>query len=188
MAATHSQEPAVPSSATAQRLRVALGASSAPAIARPSQPAIREENHAPNQTDFTTLSQAGPSVLPTATLLLATPLAVALTTVVGCGLLWVLGQGLHPREMTASALVSIVAGLLAVVPMVAALPKPDAMPQAALASIGIRVAVVLGGVVLALGPAWHLQREPLVFWILGYYFPLLAAETGVMAWLFNREP
>ena len=35
-------------------------------------------------------------------------------------------------------------------------------------------------------PAWGLTRMPLVWWTMGFYFPMLIVETAVVAWLSNK--
>ena len=38
----------------------------------------------------------------------------------------------------------------------------------------------------AMGPGWGLERHPLVYWVLGFYFPLLMVETAIVGWLSHK--
>lgn len=123
-----------------------------------------------------------------ATVLLSMPvLAVLLTALIGFIVTASFGLKFYGREMIAAGVVAVVGGMISALP-VAACWRKDALKiaQAALMGIALRVGTILLGTFLALGPGWALAKMPLTYWTLAMYFPLLAAETGVIAYISNR--
>ena len=101
---------------------------------------------------------------------------------------WVLltstGLPAYAKEMFAGAIVSAVGGMFASIPLFVLMGKGAQMiAKAGIMSIGLRCSVVLFGMILALQPAWGLAKMPFVYWVLGYYFPILMVETALVAWL-----
>ena len=122
-------------------------------------------------------------------LLISSPLSVALTMLFGWLFMSVLALPLHAGEMVGAAIVAIVGGIVSALPLINAMQtnQADTMAKSALSGIGIRVVVLLAGAWLAMGKNWGLGAEPLAFWLLGFYFPMLVAETGVMAWILKQQ-
>jgi hypothetical protein len=119
--------------------------------------------------------------------LVAAPLTVLATMLLGWLLLKSLGIPLYPGEMLAGAIVNTLGGLMASLPLFIRMQKgAAAIAQAGLLGIALRMGMVLLGLLIACAPAWGLDRIPLIFWVMGYYFPLLIVETAVVAWLCNK--
>lgn len=123
-----------------------------------------------------------------ATVLLSIPVVAVLATV-ACGFLITASFGLNffGREAFAASVVAIVGGVLSALPVAMSWRK-DALriAQCALVGIGLRLGTILLGTFMAMGPGWSLAKMPLAYWTLAMYFPLLAAETGVIAYISNR--
>jgi hypothetical protein len=133
---------------------------------------------------------AGPAVTirigltPANIVLFAAPVTVAIVM----GLAWVVlksvGLPLYMNEMVAAGIVSTVGGMLASVPLFVLMGKGAQMiAKAGILAIAVRCSMVLFGMVLAMQPAWGLAKMPFVYWVLGFYFPMLIVETGLVAWL-----
>lgn len=123
-----------------------------------------------------------------ATVLLSSPiLCVLATALVGFVVTASFGVKYYGREMIAAGIVAIVGGMISALP-VAMSWRRDALriAQCALMGIALRVGTILLGTFLALGPGWALAKMPLTYWTLAMYFPLLAAETCVIAYISNR--
>ena len=89
----------------------------------------------------------------------------------------------YQREMWAAALLSLVAGVLAVVPLLLYVVRgPTSIVRCMLLVIPLRVVLMLAGLVLAIGPGWHLALVPLVLWMAACYVALLIAESCATAW------
>jgi len=119
--------------------------------------------------------------------LLAAPLSVLLTSLAAWLLLTTLSQPLYVHEMFAGATVNTLGGILAALPIFWLMKKgAAAIAQAGILSIALRCGAILLGMFAAMAPAWSLDKMPLVYWVMGYYFPLLMVETAVVAWLSNK--
>jgi len=119
--------------------------------------------------------------------LLAAPVTVLVTMVVGWVVLKSLGLPLYPGEMMGGAIVNTLGGVAASIPLFIRMKKgAAAIAQAGLMGIALRMGTVLLGMLAACAPAWGLERIALIFWVMGYYFPLLIVETAVVAWLCNK--
>jgi hypothetical protein len=89
--------------------------------------------------------------------------------------------------MLAAAIINIVGGTFAALPLLKLMKRgAAAIAVAGLMSIAVRCGMILGGLVLAFGPGWGLEKMPAVYWVLAFYFPLLIAETTMVAWLSYR--
>ena len=90
----------------------------------------------------------------------------------------------HAQEMWAAVVISVAAGLLAVVPMLVWMGKGAiAIVRLTMVATALRVVLMLAGVVLASGPGWQLKLVPLVAWVGACYLALLIAESGATAWV-----
>jgi hypothetical protein len=143
------------------------------------------------ETDRQTL--AGPelnirlSISPRMLLLVASPVSVLVTALVGWVVLKSMALPLHGHEMIGAAIINILGGTLAALPLFFMMKRGAiAIAQSGLMGIVVRCSVILGGLVLAFGPGWGLEKMPLVYWVLAFYFPLLIAETFMVAWLSHR--
>lgn len=126
-------------------------------------------------------------VTPGTIALLSAPLSVLVTLSAAYVLLTAFQLPLFKNEMVAAAIVNTLGGMLASVPLFILMQKgAKAIAQAGILAIAIRCGVILMGLIVALAPAWQLARMPLVYWVLGFYFPMLMVETVVIAWLANR--
>jgi hypothetical protein len=135
----------------------------------------------------------GPSVTinigltPGTVTLIAAPVTVALTMLAGWVLLTTCSLPLYAHEMGAAAIVSALGGMFASIPLFILMKKgAAAIAQAGIMSIAVRCGMVLMGMILALAPAWGLAKMPFVYWVIGFYFPMLIVETAVVAWLTNK--
>lgn len=119
--------------------------------------------------------------------LLAAPAAVLVSMLVGWLILTTAGLPLYGREMIGAAIVNTVGGIVAALPVFILMKRgAAAIAQAAILGIAVRCGSVLMGLLAAGAPAWGLDRMPLVWWVIGFYFPMLIAETTVIAWLSNK--
>ena len=120
-----------------------------------------------------------------------TMLVAPLTVLVTMLLAWVplksLGMPVYPHEMSAAAIVNTVGGMLAALPMFLLMNRgAKAIAQAGILGIVVRVGSILMGMVLAGAGGWGLDRMTLVYWVLGFYFPMLMVETATVAWLSHK--
>jgi len=114
------------------------------------------------------------------------PVVVGMVMLVGWLLLFFWGWPVHEREMLAAGFVNAVGGVLAVLPLVKWMEYGAiAIVRAAMVGIGVRMGVVLVGLWLVSGLG-GMERMVLVYWVLVFYFPMLAAEAGVVGWLGHR--
>jgi hypothetical protein len=119
--------------------------------------------------------------------LVAAPVTVGLTMVVGWVGLTTLTLPTCGREMVGAALVSALGGMLASLPLFVGMKHgAQAIARAGLMSVGLRCVMILLGMCALFSPAWGLERMPTVYWVLAFYFPLLIVETGLVAWLSQR--
>jgi hypothetical protein len=119
--------------------------------------------------------------------LLSAPITVAVTMLLGWLMLKTAGMPIYPGEMIGGAIVNVLGGVAAAAPLFILMKKgAAAIAQAGILGIALRIGTVLMAMLLAGAPAWGLERMPLVYWVLGYYFPMLIVETAVVAWLSNK--
>ena len=119
--------------------------------------------------------------------LVAAPVTVGLVMVVGWVGLTTLGMPTFVREMAGAAIVSALGGMFASLPLFLWMKNgAEAIARAGLMSIGVRCVMILLGMCALFSPAWGLVRMPTVYWVLGFYFPLLIVETAVVAWLSQK--
>jgi hypothetical protein len=152
---------------------------------------VQENIRAQAEADRTTI--AGPelnirlSLSPRMILLLASPVAVLVSVAMGWLILTSMGMPLYGREMFAAAILNVVGGTVAALPLFFWMKRgAAAIAAGGLVGIAVRCMVILGGLLLAMGPGWQLAKMPLVYWVLGCYFPLLIAETAMVGWLCHR--
>ena len=120
--------------------------------------------------------------------LLAAPITVSLTMLLGWVILTSFGWKAYPHEMFAAGLVNAVGGMLAVIPLCLMLNRGAAwIVRTSMIGIGLRMGIILLGLVLASGKGWGLEKMPLIYWTLACYFPLLIAETATVAWLSHKS-
>jgi hypothetical protein len=119
--------------------------------------------------------------------LIAAPATVLVTMLVGWLFLKTAGLPVYAAEMFAGGIVNALGGVAASIPLFILMRKgTGAIAQAGLFGIAMRCGMILMGLMAAAQPAWGLAKMPLVWWVLGFYFPLLMAETAVVAWLANK--
>jgi hypothetical protein len=119
--------------------------------------------------------------------LLVAPATVGLTMLLGWLMVRTLGRPLYGNEMVGAAIVNVVGGIAASLPLFILMKKgAAAIAQAGILGIALRCSTVLMGVLIAGAPAWGLDRMPLIYWLMAFYFPLLMAETAIVAWLSNK--
>jgi hypothetical protein len=127
------------------------------------------------------------SLSPGMVTLVAAPISVLVTMLVGWLMLKTAGLPVYPGEMVAGAIVNTVGGVFAALPLFILMKRgAQAIAQAGILGIALRIGAILMGMLIAGAPAWGLSRMPLVYWVMGYYFPLLIVETAVVAWLSNK--
>jgi hypothetical protein len=127
------------------------------------------------------------SLSPGMVTLIAAPVTVLATMLMGWLMLKTAGMPIYPGEMVAGAIVNTVGGVFAALPLFILMKKgAAAIAQAGILGIALRIGAILMGLLIAGAPAWGLSRMALVYWVMGYYFPLLIVETGVVAWLSNK--
>jgi hypothetical protein len=119
--------------------------------------------------------------------LLAAPVAVVVTMVLACVLLKTAAMPIAMGEMMGAAIVNIIGGMAAAIPLFILMKKgAAAIAQAGILGIALRCGTVLMGLMIAGAKPWGLEQMTLVYWVMGLYFPLLMVETGVVAWLANK--
>jgi hypothetical protein len=127
------------------------------------------------------------SLSPGMVTLIAAPVSVLITMLVGWLMLTTVGMPIFAGEMVAGAIVNTVGGIFAALPLFILMKRGAvAIAQAGILGIALRIGAILMGMLIAGAPAWGLSRMPLVYWVMGYYFPLLMVETAVVAWLSNK--
>jgi len=126
---------------------------------------------------------------PRSVILLAAPATVVATMMVGYLILTTAGLPLYAAEMMAGAFVNTVGGLLAAIVLMLTINKGAAgVAQAGILGIGLRCGAVLVGILMAGMAVFGLNHGALVYWVMGYYFPLLIVESALVAWLSHRLP
>lgn len=119
--------------------------------------------------------------------LLAAPVTVAVTMVLAWVLLKTAGMPISVGEMTGGAIVNVLGGVAASLPLFILMKRgAAAIAQAGILGIALRCGTVLMGLLIASAKPWGLHQMTLVYWVMGFYFPLLMAETAVVAWLSNK--
>jgi hypothetical protein len=119
--------------------------------------------------------------------LLASPITVLLTILIGWLLLRVMGLSTYPREMLAGALANALGGLVAATVLMLRMKRGAvAIAQAGLIGIALRMGTVLLGLLVACAPRWGFERFALFAWAVGCYFPLLVVESTLVAWLIRK--
>ncbi|MGN6370518.1 MAG: hypothetical protein ACTHN5_19865 [Phycisphaerae bacterium] len=123
-------------------------------------------------------------ITPANIVLFSAPATVALVMALAWIVLKSAALPLYTNEMFAAAAVSAVGGMFASIPLFVLMGKGAQMiAKAGIMSIAVRCSMVLFGMVLAMQPAWGLAKMPFVYWVLGFYFPMLIVETALVAWL-----
>lgn len=127
------------------------------------------------------------SLSPATITLLAGPAAVLVTMLAGWMLLKSIGMPVYHGEMVSGALVNTIGGLAGALPLFFLMKRgAAAIAQAGILGIALRCGTVLMGWLVASAAAWGLEKMPLVYWVMGFYFPLLIVETAVVAWLSQK--
>ena len=122
-------------------------------------------------------------------LALTPPAAIAAAMVLALLVLRLFQRPLYLHEMLAAALVSVVVGILAVLPMVVLIGRGAILLLrcAVLANMTRLVGVALGAVlVIAFAPV-QLHKTVLVLWLAAFYFVLLVAESMVSSWVIKNS-
>ena len=119
--------------------------------------------------------------------LIAAPVTVALTMLLGWLLLKTAGMPLYASEMFGGAIANTLGGAAASLPLFILMKKgAQAIAMAGILGIALRVGTVLMAMLVAGAEPWGLQRLVLVYWVMAFYFPLLIVETAVVAWIANK--
>jgi hypothetical protein len=114
-------------------------------------------------------------------------ISVVLACILGLVVLTSLGVSSYLPEMTAAAVINALGGLMSVGALIMVAEKgAAAIARTAMAGTAIRIAGVLMGTLMAMGPGWGLQNKPLLYWVLNLYFVMLVAESWVAIWLVRR--
>ena len=121
---------------------------------------------------------------------LAAPFVCVLATMaVGYLVLSFTGHTVHVSEMLAGAVVNTIGGVLAAGALLKMMKNGAVgIAQAGILGIGLRCGAVLVGMLIAGIPFFGLDRSVLVYWVMGFYFPMLIVESALVAWLSNRVP
>jgi hypothetical protein len=113
---------------------------------------------------------------------LAAPVAVGVIGVLGWLVMRSFNLG-YGRELVAALIISVVAGFVAVVPMMALLGKGAiAVVRLTMVAMLVRMGLTLAGLVLAFGPGWQLDHGVLVVMTAACYVALMVAESGATIW------
>jgi hypothetical protein len=115
---------------------------------------------------------------------------VALSAPVGVGVAYGVGWLVfhsyniaHERELLAAAVLSGIAGVIAVLPMVALMARGAiALVHLTMIAMIVRMLVTLCGLILLFGPGWKLDHGVLVLCTAGCYFTLMMAESAATIW------
>ena len=119
--------------------------------------------------------------------LLSAPVTVLVTMLLGWLMLKTAGMPVFPGEMVGAAIATVIGGVAASLPLFILMKKgAAAIAQAGILGIALRIGTVLMGLLVAGAPAWGLNRMILVYWVLGFFFPMQIVETAVVAWLSNK--
>jgi hypothetical protein len=114
---------------------------------------------------------------------LSAPLGVGIVLALGLVICKSFNIG-YRGEMWAAAIVSLVAGTIAVLPLLILMHRGlIVIVRMTMAATAIRVVVMVVGMYLAMGPGWKLSLMPLVVWTMGCYFAMLIAESLATAWV-----
>jgi hypothetical protein len=121
--------------------------------------------------------------------LLAAPVTVLATMLVGSVVLTVMGLPLFAGEMISGAMVNLVGGMLAAGAIIALMGKGTlGVAQAGIIGIALRCGTVLMGILMAQLLPLGMHPTILVYWAVGFYFPMLIVESALIAWLSNHLP
>jgi hypothetical protein len=119
--------------------------------------------------------------------LVAAPLTVLTTMLLAWLALRTASMPIYPGEMFGGAIVNTVGGMVASIPLFILMRRgAQAIAQAGILGIALRVGTVIVGLLIASAPAWGLHWPFLPYWVLAFYFPMLIVETAVVAWLANK--
>jgi hypothetical protein len=119
--------------------------------------------------------------------LISAPVTVLATMLLAWLFLKTAGMPLHPAELLGGAIVNVIGGAAASIPLMILMKKGTAaIAQAGILGIALRIGTVLLAMLVAGSSAWGLDRMILVYWVMAYYFPMLIVETAVIAWLSNK--
>jgi len=121
--------------------------------------------------------------------LLAAPVTVVATMLVGSVVLTVAGLPLFAGEMISGGIVNLIGGLLAAAVILAMMGKGTVgVAQAGILGIALRCGTVLMGILMAQMLPLGLNSTVLVYWAIGFYFPMLIVESALIAWLSSHLP
>jgi hypothetical protein len=121
--------------------------------------------------------------------LVAPAMTVLATILVGSVVLTVMGAPLYALEMFLSGLINLSGGLAAAMVILVMMRKGViGVAQAGIVGIALRCGTVLMGLLLVQSSPMAMDRMVLVYWALGFYFPMLIVETALIAWLSNNLP
>jgi len=171
---------AIEQSEVMQSMQAALTAA-APIGATPTGPAI--ENKPIVGAEVTIKLSLSPGMVT----LIAAPVTVAATMLLGWALLRSVGMPVHAAEMLGGAIATTIGGAFAAVPMFLLMKRgAQAIAQAALLGIALRIGATLMVMMLAGAGGWGLERIVLAYWVLGFYAPMFVVESAVNIWLSNN--
>ena len=119
--------------------------------------------------------------------ILAAPVTVIATMLVGSVVLSLTGLPLYAGEMISGGIVNLVAGLLAAATILAMMGKGTVgVAQAGILGIAIRCGTVLMGILFTQLLPLGFDKTILVYWAIAFYFPMLIVESALIAWLSNK--
>ncbi|HVX84809.1 MAG TPA: hypothetical protein VH253_08335 [Phycisphaerae bacterium] len=115
---------------------------------------------------------------------------IALSAPVGVGVVYGVGWLIlhsynipYQRELLAAAILSAVAGVLAVIPMLLLMARGAiAMVHLTMIATIVRMLLTLGGLILLFGPAWKLDHGVLVLCTAACYIAVMTAESTATIW------
>ncbi len=120
---------------------------------------------------------------------LAPAVSIAMACLLGLVMLTSFGIASFLPEMTAAAVVNTLGGIMSIGVLLMVADKGAAViSRTALMATAIRMAGVLMGSLMAMGPGWGLHTKPLLFWVLCLYFVMLITESWVAIWLESAGP
>jgi hypothetical protein len=171
---------AIEQSDVIKSMQAALSAS-APVRAMPTGPAI--ENKPIVGAEVTIKLSLSPGMVT----LIAAPVTVLATMLVGWVLLKSMGMPGYAAEMLGGAIATTIGGVAAAMPMFLLMKRGvSGIAQAALLGIALRIGATLMVMMLAGTAAWGLDRTILAYWVLGFYAPMFMVESAVNIWLSNK--
>jgi len=127
------------------------------------------------------------SLSPGMVTLIAAPVTVLVTMLLGWLFLKTFAMPVHFPEMVGAAVATTIGGAFAAVPMFLLMKRgTQAIAQAALLGIALRIGATLMMMMLAGAGGWGLDRMTLAYWVLGFYAPMFVVESAVNIWLSNK--